>query len=368
VRKRTARNIAVSLDSDAGAADLPFVSVLVPARNEEKNMAACLESLARQEYPRDRYEIVAVNDRSSDGTLAIISEYQKKHSMVKCVNIDSNSADLTGKQNALNEGLKLCAGEIILNTDADCIVESLWIRHTVAQFTPQVGLTLGFSATHNNDGSVSLFTDLQSLDMLFLMDAAAGSIGVNVPVSGLGRNLAYRREVLSSIDYLKMGYTITEDAALIQAVAKDTDWRIAVVYNKDAAVSTVAEENLKQFLSQRFRWVIGGQVARSWSQIPLHITFLFHLCLAIFFPLMFFVHSFIAVTLLLAFTKMILDFARCWCVCREFRKVKLLKLFILYEVFMVCYSVITGLGSIFVRKVKWKEEVCVRGARHIRGV
>ena len=363
LKKNSARNVT-SLPH-AGSADFPFVSILVPARNEERSIADCLESLVRQQYPSDKYEVVAVNDRSADNTLAIIQDYQKKYKTVKCVNIDFNSSGLTGKQNAINEGLRRCIGEIILNTDADCIAGPLWVRRIVSQFTPQIGLTIGFSTTYSADGSGSFFTDLQSLDMLLLMDAAAGAIGMNVPVSCLGRNLAYRKAVLDDIDYLGMEYTITEDAALIQAVAKNPKWGIAVAYDKDASVSTLAEESVKQFFSQRTRWVLGGQATRSWSQIPLHVMFLFHLCLVISFFAMFFVRSLIAVILFSVLVKMTLDFIRCWRVCKEFKRTDLLRLFVPYEVFMISYSILIGFGSMFIRQVRWKGEACTKNIRDV---
>jgi cellulose synthase/poly-beta-1,6-N-acetylglucosamine synthase-like glycosyltransferase len=347
------------------AADLPFVSILVPARDEERYISDCLESLVHQQYPPDRYEIVVVNDRSTDSTPQIIRSYMEEHSMIKCVTVDSNSSGLTGKQNALNEGLKLCRGDIILNTDADCIAGPFWVPRTVSCFTPQIGLTIGFSITYSRDGLGLLFSGLQSLDMLFLTDAAAGAIGINIPISCSGRNLAYRKRLLDDIGYLGMGYTITEDAALIQTVAKHTNWKIAVVYDKDAAVLTSAEESIRQFLSQRVRWVLGGRAIRSWVQIPLHTIFLFHLCLAISLLLMFFERGFVAVILFSAFSKTTLDLVRCWRVCKEFGRTDLLKLFVPYEVFMVFYSILAGLGSIFVREIRWKGELYKRGTRHI---
>ena len=348
-----------------GQDDLPFVSILVPARDEERYIADCLESLVHQQYPVDRYEIVVVNDRSADSTPQIIRSCMEEHSMIKCVTIDSNSSGLTGKQNALNEGLKLCSGDIILNTDADCIAGPLWVRRTVSCFTPQIGLTIGFSTTHSRDGLGSLFSGLQSLDMLFLTDAAAGAIGINIPISCSGRNLAYRKRLLDDIGYLGMGYTITEDAALIQTVAKHTNWEIAVVYDKDAAVLTSAEESIRQFLSQRVRWVLGGRAIGSWSQMPLNTIFLFHLCLTISFPFMFFMRGVAPVILFSIFSKTALDLVRCWRVCKEFHRTDLLKLFVPYELFMVFYSILAGLGSIFVRGVCWKGEFYRRDERHI---
>ena len=397
LKKNSARN--ASLEESEESADFPFVSILVPARNEEKAIADCLESLVGQQYPPDRYEIVVVNDRSTDNTPSVIKDYMEKYRMIKCVSVNSNSSGLTGKQNALNEGLKLCAGEIILNTDADCIAGPLWVCRTVSYFTPQIGLTIGFSTVHNTKGKElraknleprakgqelrvgkrnpklhalssmlrGLFADLQSLDMLFLMDAAAGVIGMNAAVSCLGRNLAYRKVILDDIGYSGMGYTITEDAALIQAVAhRAPNWDIAVVYDEAASVLTFAEESVKQFLSQRIRWILGGQATRSWSQIPLHAAFLFHLCLVVSSPLMFFARSFVAVTLFSVFVKAILDFVRCWRVCKEFKRLDLLRLFVPYEIFMIYYSILTGFGSMFIRKVRWKGEEYTRGKSHMK--
>ena len=335
---------------------VPYVSILVPARDEEKLIAACLESLVHQQYPPDKYEIVIVNDRSRDNTSAIVREYQDRYSIIKCINLDHNSSGLTGKQNAMNEGLKHCNGEIILNTDADCIVKPLWIRRTVSCFSPKVGLTIGLSTAYNVDGTSSLFTDLQSLDTLFLMDAAAGSIGMNVHVGCAGSNLAYRKAILDGKGYLGIGYTITEDTALIQSVARNTDWSITAVYDRDAAIETASEKSLKRFLAQRLRWLLGGQAGKDLSLIPLYFVFLFHSCIAVFIPLMFFISSLIPFVLLSILIKIILDFIRCWRVCKEFDRRDLLYVFMPYEAFIIFYSVIIGLGSIFVRKVRWKED------------
>ena len=70
--------------------NLPFVTVLVAARNEESYISNCLESLINQEYPSDRYEVVIVNDRSTDKTPDIIRGYREKYGMIKCVNVDLN--------------------------------------------------------------------------------------------------------------------------------------------------------------------------------------------------------------------------------------------------------------------------------------
>lgn len=342
-------------------ADQPFVSILVPAKNEEQNIIRCLESLLNQQYPHDRYEIIAINDRSTDKTQAIIENYMGKHGIVKCVNLNSNPSDLTGKQNALKEGLKSSKGEIILNIDADCVAGELWVKRMVSYFTSNVGFLIGFTTAYD-PVRPSVFTELQALDMLFLMESAAGSIGMNIPVSCMGSNLAYRRKVIENLREHELGYTITEDTTLIQKIAKHTNWKITVAYDKDAVVSTLGEKSFGNFLSQRIRWILGGQASKLWTLFPLYAIFLFNFCIAIALPFTFFAWKFAFLVFLSILIKSLFDFIRCWHVCGEFGRYRLLKLFPLYECFMILYSVITGFGSAFVRKVRWKGEVYTRGA------
>ena len=333
---------------------MPFVSILIPAKDEEQNIAGCLDSIINQKYDKDRYEIIVVNDRSTDNTLSIIQAYSEKYKNIKYIDIKQISTGMTGKQNAINEGLKYCSGEIILNTDADCIAEPLWILRTVSYFTPSIGLTIGFSNIHDSDISKSLFGRLQALDMLFLMDAASGAVGIGVPVSCLGMNMAFRKSLVDEISYDSIGYTVTEDAALIQKATKNSHWGITAVYEKDAAVSTFAENSLKDFIIQRLRWITGVPILSFWNKILLLSVFIYHLFIPISLILMF-LHKGIAFAILLSLSiKIILDFIRCWHICREFHKTHLLKSFIPYEFFIIFYSVIIYFGSMFIKKINWK--------------
>lgn len=335
----------------------PFVSILVPAKNEEKTIASCLDSLLEQDYPKDKYEIIVINDRSTDKTPDIIKSYQEKYKAIKSLNIEQNSSGLTGKQNALNEGLKLCQGKIIMNTDSDCIAMPLWIRKTVSRFSQKIGLVIGFQLDYDPDGSHSVFADLQSLDILFLIDSASSSIGLNAYTGCIGTNLSYRKEILGDQGYKKIGFTITEDSLLLQATSKSSIWKTTVVYDKDAVVMTPAELTMRDFLSQRIRWTVGGYKSKSRILIPLYAIFVYHLCLIVSIPLAFFMET-LALPVLLSFIiKALIDFIRCWRVCRDFQRLDLLKLFVLYELFMIFYSAVSSFASLFVRKVNWKGDI-----------
>ncbi len=97
--------------------DLPFVSILIPARNEEHNIKGCIESLLALDYPR--YEIIAVNDRSTDNTLAVLRGLEQNTSLLSVVNVEESRAGWSGKNYALHVGVNRARGTWFLFSDAD---------------------------------------------------------------------------------------------------------------------------------------------------------------------------------------------------------------------------------------------------------
>lgn len=100
----------------------PLVSIVTAARNEEHNIRACVESLIQIQYPKEKLEIIVVDDNSTDATSQIIHELAEKYSNVKVINAKQSIDRLRGKANAITQGIDISSGEIILMTDADCVV------------------------------------------------------------------------------------------------------------------------------------------------------------------------------------------------------------------------------------------------------
>lgn len=114
----TLRRFPIPKKINPGSADdLPFVSVLIPARNEEKNIKTCIESLLNQKYPL--FEIIAVNDRSTDNTLSILRQLEETHPGLHVINIEKSLPDWSGKNYALHLGADQARGDWFLFTDAD---------------------------------------------------------------------------------------------------------------------------------------------------------------------------------------------------------------------------------------------------------
>ena len=107
---------------DFDESNYPSVSVIVSARNEEKNISMCIESLLKIDYPREKIEIIVINDRSTDKTGEMVKSYSQKNPELIYMETEESSSRLKGKTGALNQAIRKSKGEIIFTTDADCEV------------------------------------------------------------------------------------------------------------------------------------------------------------------------------------------------------------------------------------------------------
>lgn len=242
---------------------LPFVSVVISARNEREHIGRCLESIIDQSYPSHLYEIVAIDDRSEDETLSIIRSYADR-SRVRILPLENEEPEgLTGKQAALDKAIRHSRGEIILTTDADCVVPFNWISAMVRCFSePEIGVVAGFSMIEDRSPEFRklgrwrrLFLKMQSFELLTLFTAFAGGMGLGVALACTGNNLGYRRKVYEQMGgFKRLGRTVAEDNMFIQWVNRNTSWRIIPCCLRESLVITMPKVTLRDLLAQRIRW------------------------------------------------------------------------------------------------------------------
>ncbi len=248
----------------------PFVSVVIAARNEQDSILRCLYSLEQQDYPSDKCEFIIVSDRSEDRTEEIVGKILSQNPNFKLLSIREDPENLTGKANAMKEGIKESRGEIILSTDADCEAPPTWISSMVSCFGADTGMVAGFSLPDIDN----VFSALQALDHLFLIGIASGFAGLGIPQSCIGNNIAFRRTAYEEIGgYDGIGFTITEDVGLLRKVYEDTDYGVKFNRNNSSLVSTRAAGNLKELVKQRMRWLVGGEKAGALVKSVLILTF-----------------------------------------------------------------------------------------------
>jgi cellulose synthase/poly-beta-1,6-N-acetylglucosamine synthase-like glycosyltransferase len=237
-----------------GARTLPSVSVLIAARNEAGRIRKCLDCLSAQDYDRDKLQIVIVDDRSDDGTADILKEYAKTcPGRFEAVTLTETAPGFSPKKYALGQGMLRATGEIIVTTDADCIMSPAWISTLVSEYGDDTGLVLGLTTYYKVEEKTA-FAGVQALDFLSHGVVAAALIGLRFPVHGNANNISYRRGVYDQSAGFATDIVSGDDDFLIQAIHKLGKWRIRYSIQPESQVETEPPLSLGQFWEQRKRW------------------------------------------------------------------------------------------------------------------
>lgn len=337
---------------------LPVVSVLIAARNEERRLPGCLESLLQSHYPADKLQIVVVNDRSADRTGEIAASFAQRDARVMAVTCTRFLQNMSGKANALCEGMQCVRGEIVLLTDADCLVPPHWVRAMVMQFTAEVGLVGGFTLLSPSPAlrnllpqsyRASCFGKIQTLDWMYLLTVGAGAAGLGKPVSILGNNFGFRRTAYEQIGgYEKLGFSIIEDFALMRKILEHTKWRMRFALNADTAIFSFPSPTWGEYVDQRRRWAAGGKEVGGFAKLLMLTAFFAHVILLFATVLAPSAAFFGGVAVLL------MDGLLIWRGTAALRYRALLKYFPLFELYFILYSLVLALIVLFPLAVNWK--------------
>jgi len=339
--------------SETTPKSLPKVSVIVAARNEENNIKQCIEKCASQNYPKEKFEVIIVNDRSEDSTAEIVEKISDQHKNVRLVNITELSEEYikSGKKHALKNGIENATGDILLLTDADCFPESEWIKSMVHYFEDKVGIVVGHSP-YTGKGFINR---LVQLDNLSIIAVGAGGIGGGYPILSVGRNFAYRREVYEEIGGFEKikDFSSGDDDLLLMLVREQTDWKIRFASNPDSFVFTQPPKTSQEAIKQRMRWASKGLYYTIPMTLSLVAVFFYNLFLFITIPLFFLNFLSLTVPLISLVIKIILDFILIFQAGRLVNESKLVKYYPLAALLHIPYTIFFGLYGTF-GEVQWK--------------
>jgi cellulose synthase/poly-beta-1,6-N-acetylglucosamine synthase-like glycosyltransferase len=235
---------------------VPFISVVIAVHNEERSLAGCLENIAAQTYPVDKFEVIVADDRSTDSTPAIIAGFVGRYPHFKSVRVDE-SDNVVPKKFALAKALDIAAGEIIASTDGDCAISENWLRSMSAYFTPDVGFVIG----HTNYRPVKRFwPGIDALDYLSQRALGAGFIGIGSVYTCTASNMAYRKDLYTDNrkEFLALKVRPAEDNFFLFCAKRKASYTIAVATDRDSIVETDGATGFFHFFNQRFRWAAYG--------------------------------------------------------------------------------------------------------------
>ncbi len=246
------------------------ITVLVSARNEERDLPACIDSLLALDYPRKLLQIILVNDLSTDGTAAIINAAAAAHRHVIALHTSElPSNGLEAKARGIAHGFSAATGEWVLITDADGVVQPQWARHLLGYVDANTGMA-GGALLARADGWVGT---VERVAWAFLQTFSNGLAGWGAPLVCVGPNMAIRRSVYEEAGGLQKArnFRVAEDLALFRMVAAR---KMAVhVYMDNATTVTLAPvPSFGHLLSQHRRWLGGGAEQGRSYLVPLFVA------------------------------------------------------------------------------------------------
>lgn len=240
----------------------PF-SVIVPFRNEADNLGILLKSFEKLDYPSEQFEIILVNDFSSDNFLPIIEKFKTILPNLSCINLSNQF--VASKKAALTFGISQAQFDWIITTDADCIVPKNWLKSYHQKIINDKPLLIaGLVRYYPISNSLDRF---QALDLLSLQAALLGTFGLQKPMLCHGANLCYSKKLFYELNGFKSHQHIAsgDDVFLLEAAAKKYPDKVMVLNSLEAIVTTNPEPTLKALLSQRTRWAAKAASYNNWN-------------------------------------------------------------------------------------------------------
>ena len=331
-----------------------LVSIVIAARNEQNNISKLLNCLKTQNYDSSLFEVILVNDHSTDDTYKITSKFQEQFINLKAFNLPEG---IEGKKNALKYGVNEAKGELILTLDADCQVGMSWVK-AIASFYEKTSFKLIVCPLLYNS-EINIFGKIQSLEIISLVASGAGAVALNRPIFCNGANLAFSREVYYEVNHkLKTEISSGDDVFLLLAVKKKWPNSIGFLKSCEAVAYTLPEPDLVSFFSQRKRWSSKSRFYKDFD-ILYTATIVFACNISIILSLIFtlFYPKFIFLFISLLCLKSLPDYLLIQSFSKYFNKAYLLKYFamvqLVYPFYLVSVAVFGSIGN-----YKWKNRTC----------
>jgi cellulose synthase/poly-beta-1,6-N-acetylglucosamine synthase-like glycosyltransferase len=321
------------------------VTVLIPARNEYENLGKCLESLIRQDFPRELIEIIVIDDHSTDGTSGIAENHQA--SGIRLIRLNDHSVGqanaIGGKKEAIRTGVSKATGSLIITTDADCTFHRNWVSTLVAFYESHHPAFIAAPVMFS--GEKSALDVFQTLDFLSLQGITAASVSIGFHGMSNGANLAFEKKVFEAVD----GYhgidqiASGDDMLLMQKIEREFPGRCMYCLSREAIVSTRPADGLYAFFQQRIRWASkAGYYEEKKMFLVLLLVYLLNLGLFSILVLSTVQHRFFLAWLILIIVKTAVEFVFLLPVSRFFRKEKLMWYFLPAQPFHILYTIVAG--------------------------
>lgn len=238
------------------------ITVIVPFRNEERNLPNLLKTVANQSYPSTLYEVILVDDHSADHSATIVRQFIDEHQNFRLLVLPEG---FEGKKRAIDFGVSHCVHEIIVTTDADCTVPPNWLKSISSSFTRQLNMLVGGVKIVSGP---TLFSKLQAMEFASLVGSGFATLGFDLTTMANGANLAFRKTAFQKVNGYVGSYHIAsgDDEHLMQKMHAQFPGSVRPMTDAQSVVLTKPLPTLSDFVQQRLRW------ASKWKHNPSVIT------------------------------------------------------------------------------------------------
>jgi cellulose synthase/poly-beta-1,6-N-acetylglucosamine synthase-like glycosyltransferase len=341
------------------------ISIIIPARNEGQNISACLDSIVNQAYPKHLFQILVVDDHSTDNTAAIILSYQSQSiKLISLKDFVASNEINAYKKKAIEIAIQQSTGELIITTDADCTAPLDWLQTIAAYYQEKKPDFIVMPVSINcSNKFIEIF---QALDFMTLQGITGASVYKKFHSMCNGANLAYTKKAFNTVNGFKGIDNIAsgDDMLLMHKIYQQNPNGIAYLKNKDVIVQTAPVKTIGEFFNQRIRWASKADKYEDKRIFGvLLLVYLFN-CLLVVIPVIavfsnaqysiFNIQcSIFGVWLLLLLLKNFTELFFLFPVAKFFNKQLLLWWFLFMQPFHIVYTVIAGWLGKF-GNYKWK--------------
>ena len=225
------------------------ISVIIAAKNEEKNLSELVSALVNQNYSNENYEVIIVDDNSTDSTFSLGKDLI---STIPNFNIiKAEKKEYVGKRGALQIGIENSNYEYLLFTDADCLPSDELVNSYSNKFKSGKEIIFGAAPYRQDD---SLLNKIICYDNLWVHILTFSLANIGLPYSAAGRSFGIRKGSFFSINgYQNTLDTLSGDDDLLLREGKKHGLKIGFILSKNSFVYSESKKNLKDFIAQKSR-------------------------------------------------------------------------------------------------------------------
>jgi len=329
------------------------ISVVIAAKNESENIEQTLLSLVKQNYPAELYEIIVVDDNSTDNTVEITQKIAKSHNDCNIKVFLAKEKKYSGKKGAIDLGVKLSSYDIIATTDADCSLEPDWLK-TISNLINNNDLIFGFAPFYEEDNFFNSFYRFEHLKNSILTFSLCK---VGLPYSCAARSLTYRKSLYYEVGgFDRAAKTLSGDDDLLLQLAAIYNKKIDCFITKNSFSYSKAPKDFKSYLIQKRRHISASFHYTVKSKLILslwHICNLLALITPVFLSSIFRIEQ-LSLILALPTLKFTLDLITAKYFSAIVEKRISLSNFLLFEIIYELFIVANFFNSLN-KNVKWKQ-------------